>query len=117
MMLEVVDTDDPIEVGAETVYEIKVLNQGSCTGTGVQILATIPVGMAPRGASGPTPYRFEGQQMVFEPLERLSPRAEVVYRVRVLCQQPGDYRFRVQMRCNQLSSPVIEEESTRIYQD
>ena len=45
----VVDVDDPIEVGGETTYEIRVLNQGSKAATNVQLA----VGFRPR--CGPWP--------------------------------------------------------------
>ncbi|GIW79099.1 MAG: hypothetical protein KatS3mg105_0906 [Gemmatales bacterium] len=117
LMLEVVDLDDPIEIGAETVYEIRILNQGTTTTTGLQIIATVPAGMEVTGVQGPTPYRIQGQQLVFQPLAGLATRADALYRVRVLCRRPGDWRFRVQLNTEQLQIPVYEEESTRVYED
>ncbi|MGE3809354.1 MAG: hypothetical protein AB7K24_32210, partial [Gemmataceae bacterium] len=117
MMLEVVDLDDPVEVGEETTYEIRVLNQGTTGVTRVQIMATVPPGMMPRSGEGPTAYRIQGQQVIFEPLDRLAARADATYRVRVMCREPGDWRFQVQMSCDQLRQPVNEQESTRIYRD
>lgn len=117
LLLEVVDLDDPVEVGAETTYEIRVVNQGTCASQGLRIIATIPDGMTPRSAAGPAPYRIEGQQVVFEPLATLAARADALFRIRVLCRTAGDWRFKVQMKCDQLSLPVHEEESTRIYKD
>jgi uncharacterized repeat protein (TIGR01451 family) len=117
LLLEVVDLDDPVEVGGETSYEIRVVNQGTAPSTGLQIVATVPAEMAVRGATGPTPYRIQGQQVVFEPMSRLAAHADTVYRVKVLAQKPGDLRFKVQLTSEQLRAPVIEEESTRAYSD
>jgi uncharacterized repeat protein (TIGR01451 family) len=117
LLLEVVDSEDPIEVGAETIYEIRVQNQGTSASTSIQIIATVPKGMAARGASGPTPHRLEGTQVIFEPLGRLAPRADALYRVRVVGQEAGDLRFKVQLTADHLSQPVVEEESTRVYRD
>jgi uncharacterized repeat protein (TIGR01451 family) len=117
LLLEVVDLDDPVEVGGETSYEIRVVNQGTAPSTAMQIVATVPAGMAVRGASGPTPYRLQGQQVIFEPLARLAAHADTVYRVKVVAQKPGDLRFQVQMTSEQLRTPVIEQESTRVYSD
>lgn len=117
LLLEVVDLDDPVEVGSETTYEVRVLNQGSSPCLALQIIATLPEGMEPRSASGPAPYRIQGRQLVFEPLERLAPRADALFRVRVLCKKAGDWRCRVQMTSDQLRLPVFEEESTRSYKD
>ncbi|MBV9122038.1 MAG: DUF11 domain-containing protein, partial [Planctomycetes bacterium] len=117
LMLEVTDLEDPIEVGAETTYEIRVLNQGTAPSTGSQLIATVPAGMIVKSATGPTAYRIQGQQVIFEPLPKLAARADVVFRVRVQGQQPGDLRFKVQLTSDQLRLPVYEEESTRVYSD
>jgi uncharacterized repeat protein (TIGR01451 family) len=37
-----VDLDDPVEVGRETVYEIRVVNRGNAACINVQIVATVP---------------------------------------------------------------------------
>lgn len=117
LMLEVVDLDDPVEVDNETTYEIRVVNQGSSSCMGLQIVASVPAEMTPLDGAGPTTARVQGHQVVFEPLPRLTARADALYRVRVRAKQPGDVRFRVQMTCEQLQGPVLEEESTRIYED
>jgi uncharacterized repeat protein (TIGR01451 family) len=117
LMLEVVDLEDPVEVGGELNYEIRVVNQGSCPSTNIQITAAVPDGLQPSGANGPTAHRFQGGQIFFEPLPKLATRADVVYRVKVRGLQPGDYRFKVQMTCDQLRQPVYKEESSRVYKD
>jgi uncharacterized repeat protein (TIGR01451 family) len=117
LLLGVVDLDNPIEVGKETTYEIRVVNQGTADSSRVQIMATVPNGMTPRSAVGPTGNRIQGQQVLFEPLAKLAPRSDAVYRVRVLGRQPGDMRFKVQLTADHLSQPVTEEESTRVYGD
>lgn len=117
LLLEVVDLEDPIEVGAETTYEIRVVNQGTSPTTNLQIVATVPGGMTTRDATGPSPHRIQGQQVIFEKLPSLAPKADALYRVKVVGDQPGDMRFKVQMTSDQLRSPVYEEESTRVYKD
>ena len=117
LLLEVVDLEDPIEVGAETVYEIRVVNQGTSATTNLQIIATVPAGMTTRDATGPAPHRLQGQQVIFEKLPSLAAKADALYRVKVVGDKPGDMRFKVQMTSDQLRSPVYEEESTRVYKD
>ena len=117
LLLEVVDLEDPIEVGAETTYEIRVVNQGTSPTTNLQIIATVPAGMTTRDATGPAPHRLQGQQVIFEKLPSLAAKADALYRVKVVGDKPGDMRFKVQMTSDQLRSPVYEEESTRVYKD
>jgi uncharacterized repeat protein (TIGR01451 family) len=117
LMLEVVDLEDPVEVGAETTYEIRVVNQGTSPCTNLVIEATLPPEMEARSAAGPADHRFQGQQVLYEPLPKLAARADALYRVKVRGLRDGDVRFKVRMSCDQLTAPVFEEESTRIYSD
>jgi uncharacterized repeat protein (TIGR01451 family) len=117
LTLEVVDVEDPVEVGAEAVYEIRVFNQGTAFSTGLQLIATMPNGMVAKGAAGPGPFRVQGSQIIFEPVAKLAPRADLLFRVQAVGQQPGDMRFKVQLTSDQLTSPITEEESTHVYSD
>ncbi len=109
--------DEPLEVGHETVYEIRVGNQGNTADSAVQILAALPEGMSPKSADGPTPYRIQGQQVIFEPLAKLDANSQVIFHVGVLAQTPGDRRFRVQMTSTNLREPLTREERTLVYRD
>ena len=114
---EVVDTIDPIEKGGETVYEIRVVNQGSKTANNVRITAMIPAGMQAMAAEGPTRHTLDANRVQFESLARLAPKAETSYRVRVQGVRPGDLRIRVQLLTDEIQEPVTKEESTRVYAD
>jgi uncharacterized repeat protein (TIGR01451 family) len=117
LLLEVVDLDDPVEAGGDLTYEVRVVNQGSCPCTNIQITASVPDGLQARDASGPTGHRVQGSQVVFESLAKLATKADAVYRMKVRGLQPGDHRFKVQMTCDQLRQPVYKEESSRVYKD
>ena len=117
LLVELVDLADPIEVGAETTYEIRVVNQGSQAATNVVIQGTAPPGMRPLEADGPVRYEIRGQQILFEPLPRLGLRADAAYHIHVRGDRPGDLRFRVTMQCDQLEAAVNKEESTRVFAD
>lgn len=118
LLLEVVDTDDPVELGAETSYVILVRNQGTLAATNIRLTATVPTQMGVVRVVGPTDNRKDGQKIVFEPLT-LAPGTDGRYQVFVKALEPGDVRFRVEMTADQLTSglPVVEEESTTIYRD
>jgi uncharacterized repeat protein (TIGR01451 family) len=113
--LEVIDLDDPVEVGAKTMYRIDVTNQGSLPGNQVEIVATVPKEMRVLNADGPTKPTVDGQKVTFPPVDAVAPKQTLSYSVQVQAVQPGDVRFRVELRSAQLREPVIEEESTTIY--
>lgn len=117
LLLEVVDTDDPVEVGATTSYVILVRNQGTQAATNVKIEADVPNGMSIIRVTGPADHRKEGQRVTFNPLT-LEPRAEARYLVYVKPHQPGQVRFKTILTADQLTAgPVTEEESTNVYAD
>ncbi len=115
LALEVTDPDDPGPVGTDFLYEIRVLNQGSCPCTGIQIIAQMPEGMELREATAPVPYKVVGQQVQFSPLPKLATKADLIYRLKVRSSKDGDVRFRVQLTCDQLQQPVMKEEASRFY--
>lgn len=111
------DTADPIELGADTMYEIKVVNRGTRTATGVQIAASFPQALKPIQGGGPSDVRIEGQIVLFSPLQRLAPGAEAVFRVKAKAIAQGDNVIRVQISSDDKTTPVTKEESTRVYSD
>jgi uncharacterized repeat protein (TIGR01451 family) len=115
--VEVQNRESLVEAGSETTYQIRVVNQGTGIGTGVQIQTLLDEGMVPRSADGPTPFNVVGKQVMFEPLARLDPGHEALYRVRVICGRVGDWRFKVQLSSDQLRLPVCKEEIMRVYND
>jgi uncharacterized repeat protein (TIGR01451 family) len=117
LLLEMVDTEDPIEVGGDTAYEVRVTNTGTKTETDIRLIATVPDKMEFKDAKGPVRYRTEGKTIVFEPLEKLAPRADAILRINVKAMEPGTVRFKIQMTSTNLQEPVIKMEATRIYSD
>lgn len=114
---QVADTVDPVELGRETAYEIRVINQGTKAAENIQLAAVLPEGMRLIGAEGPTAHSASGDEVLFEKLPRLAPKAEVTYRLRVQAAAPGDHRVRVQLLSDDMQLPVTKEESTRIFTD
>lgn len=117
VLLSVKETDEVIEVGSETTYEIRVTNSGTKAATNVRIAAILPAGMAALNGEGPTRAAGDASQINFEPLARLNPREEVIYKVQVQGKQPGDHIIRVQLASDEWPTPVTREESTRVYLD
>jgi uncharacterized repeat protein (TIGR01451 family) len=117
ILFEVADVADPVEVGGETTYEIRVVNQGSKAAANVQLVAFLPPEMKPLAAEGPTRYEVNGSQIRFQELPKLAPKADTTYRVRVQCNGVGDMRVRVQLTTDDVRAPITKEESTRVYSD
>ena len=117
LLIELADVDDPVEVGTETCYEIRVVNTGTKMETNLQVSCTIPDQMEfinAKCASGAR-HTLQGRELTFEPVAKLAPKADVIYRVLVKGKATGDLRFRTRVSADGLSQPVLREESTRVY--
>jgi uncharacterized repeat protein (TIGR01451 family) len=116
ILLEVVDIEDPIEVGGQETYVITVTNQGSADDTNIVIKATLPPEQEFVSAEGAVAYDMVGKTITFAPLPRLAPKAKTTYRVVSKATSTGDVRFAVSLTSDELSSPVQETESTHQYE-
>jgi len=117
IMFEVKDLEDPIEVGGETGYEIRVVNQGTKAATNVRVSVNLPPGMQLVSAEGETQHAEQRGSIVFEPLGQLAPKADTVYRIRAQGTTAGDQRVTVQVNTEDLAQPIRREESTLVYGD
>ncbi|HEY1785790.1 MAG TPA: hypothetical protein VGG30_09590, partial [Pirellulales bacterium] len=117
ILFEVVDVNDPIEVGGETTYEVRVVNQGSKASSNVRLVILLPAELQAIHAEGPTGHAIDGQRVLFEPISQLAPKADTTYSVRVKASAVGDLRLRVQVMTDEMRSPVTKEESTHVYAD
>ncbi|MBK7406508.1 MAG: DUF11 domain-containing protein [Phycisphaerales bacterium] len=115
ILLEVVDTTDPIPVGEDVTYVITVTNQGSATGTGIRIVCELPAEETFTSAGGATSGSLSGRTVTFAPLAALPPKARAEFRITVKANAAGDVRFKTSMTSDQFKNPVEETESTNLY--
>jgi uncharacterized repeat protein (TIGR01451 family) len=114
---EVADSEDPIEVGGLTEYVVRVRNQGTKSASGVRLTATLLGELEPVEAKGPAAHRIENLTVGFEPLAKLAPAEEAVFRIRVRGHREGDQRVQVQLTSDDHPAPITKEEITRVYAD
>jgi hypothetical protein len=117
LFFEVTDSEDPIEVGGMTEYIVRIGNQGTKAAGGVRLTATLLGDLEPVDAKGPAAHRIENLAVVFEPLAKLAPSEEAVFRVRVRGRREGDQRMQVQLVSDDHPAPITKEEITRVYAD
>ena len=114
---EVTDSEDPIEVSGMTEYLIRVGNQGTKPASGVRVVATLLGDLEPLEAKGPTAHSIENLTVLFEPLAKLAPAEEALFRIRVRGRREGDQRVQVQLTSDDQPAPITKEEITRVYAD
>lgn len=119
LVMELANPINPVEVGVETCYEIRVTNAGSKAESNLRLICTLPDKMEFRSGEGPDNCRchVEGREIVFDALPKLAPRADAMYRISVRSLVPGDYRFRASLQAEGLAAPLRREESTKVYSD
>jgi uncharacterized repeat protein (TIGR01451 family) len=117
LVVEVLDLDDPIEVGAETAYEVRVRNEGTKAATNVSISCQVPNGVAALSARGPTAHQGEASMLTFAPIDELEPGKTALYRVVVRGTDAGKHRFRVRLTSDSIDEPLVHEELTHYYAD
>lgn len=118
ILLEVVDLEDPIEVGADATYVITVTNQGSAPGTNIGIAIGLPANttyVTSSGATSALAGAGVGGKLIMAPLASLAPKQQVSWRVVIKGNSVADARFSVSMTSDQLTSPVDETEATNFY--
>lgn len=117
LTMELVDIDDPVETGVETMYEIRVKNEGSKPAAGVSIACELPAGMQLITAKAPVDAIVEGRQILFKSLEQVAPGGQATFKIHVKGVEEGSHRMRVRMTGGGLTEPVVREEVTKVYSD
>ena len=114
--LEVIDLEDPVEVGSNTTYSIVVTNEGSAADSNVRITAILDDKLQYVSSAGVTAGSIMGKTITFAPLRSLDSKGKATWRIVVRGALPGDVRLKVTMNTDQLALPVEETEATHIYQ-
>jgi uncharacterized repeat protein (TIGR01451 family) len=117
LLFTVADASDPIEIASDTTYVIRLSNNGTKPDTNVRVVVQMPPGMQPLAGDGPTAAAIQGHSVVFEPLARLAPKSETVFKVTAKGLADGLQLIKVQVASDELEKPVAKEEGTRVYSD
>jgi uncharacterized repeat protein (TIGR01451 family) len=110
-----VNKDNPVEMGKETCYEIRLVNQGTTPCSNIRISTSMSEGLTPISvvsSTGEVGHKINGQIVTLDPIGKLAIQGEMIIRIKAKGTQAGDQRCRVQIVCDQLKQPVIKEEST-----
>jgi len=116
--IEVGDLLDPVRLGKELTYEVRISNDETTPDRQVVLVATVPPGMmpVPIGTSGPRQVRFtiKDQTVRFDPLPQIDPGEKLSYRIRVGTRRPGTFHFRIELTSQNQPQPTVAEESTEV---
>jgi uncharacterized repeat protein (TIGR01451 family) len=111
------DLADPIEIGSETSYEIRLSNRGAKDATNVAISVAFPPELKPLDGEGAAKATVSGDRVEFAPIGRITPGQEVIFKLRAEGLRAGDHRIAVSLTSDDQQEPLTREESTRVYSD
>ena len=112
--IDVIDTKDPVRVGEQTTYKVRVLNQGSSQNAPVNLKGVLPQGFEFVSSNGPSQVTAQGQTLSFGQTT-LNPGQETVWDVVVRATAPGEDVFTVTLTSPDLAVPVNTSEPTNRY--
>ena len=114
LQLEVIDTQDPVRLGDETVYIITVLNEGSQREDNVALSGELPDTLEFVGGTGNGDVTGQGQTVNFAPVS-IEPGAEAKWEVTVNAVRDGQGQFALRLSAPSLERDAVEDEPTRAF--
>jgi uncharacterized repeat protein (TIGR01451 family) len=113
LLLEKADDPDPIQVGENTTYTVRVTNQGTADDTNVKVSVQFPAEIDPVSASNGGVVN--GKTVTFPTFPRLAPKQAFEYTVTAKGARAGDARVTFVRTSDGIPAPTSAEESTRVY--
>jgi hypothetical protein len=111
-------SNEPIEEGGETVFQVRVTNVGGAVATNVRTTIQLSPGLEPgTHAQAPTAYRINANNFVIAPIPRMQPGETKNIFVGVRGVVAGPQSVRAQVVSDQLRTPVSREQRTEVYRD
>jgi uncharacterized repeat protein (TIGR01451 family) len=115
ILLELVDSPDPIAIGETTTYTITVTNQGTAPDSDIVVACAFEDAVQFVSADGVTQGVHEGKTVTFASLPSLAPKQSVKWKVVVKGVSEADTRFTVTLNTKETGRPIITNEATRVY--
>lgn len=109
------DTEDPVEVGKQTIYVVETRNEGTSSCTNVIMTDYIDDEMEFVSASGPTGFKIEGNKVSFEPVPILQPGEKLTFKYVVKAVKEGSSKNKAVLKYDQFTKEIIDEEGTSVY--
>ena len=109
------DTEDPVEVGGQTIYVIETRNEGTSACTQVVLVNIIDEEMELISATGPVPHKVKGNTVIFDPVPILQPAERLTYKIVCRAIKEGSAKNTAKLRYLEFNKEILDEEGTSIY--
>ncbi len=115
LVMEIQDLEDPVEVGKETAYEIRISNTGSKAAEKVGLTFELPSGLELIKVQSATEHLSKNGLILFNDLAELAPGKTALYRIHVRGKAEGNQRVRARLTSDSIDQELISEEITKFY--
>lgn len=113
--MDVLDLEDPIELGRNVTYIITASNDGSAPDHNLRLVCQLEDKLQYVSSSGATQASAMGQTINFVQLRTLEPNAKATWRIVAKAVRPGDIRFKAVLTSDELTRPIDATEATYLY--
>ncbi len=113
LLLEEGDNPDPIQVGEQTTYYVRVTNQGTAADADIRVVVKFPREVTP--VSADNGGQIDGQTVTFPPYPNLDAKKGFEYHIVAKGAAAGDARVVFTRTSRDIPAPTAGEESTRVY--
>jgi uncharacterized repeat protein (TIGR01451 family) len=113
LLLETLDNPDPIQVGENTTYTVRVTNQGTADDTNIKMVVEFTAEIDPVSASNGGV--INGKTVTFPPFPRLHAKEMFEYTIVGKGVRVGDARTKFTRTSDGIPAPTLSEESTRVF--
>jgi uncharacterized repeat protein (TIGR01451 family) len=114
ILLEKAANPDPVAVGSNTTYTVRVTNQGSAEDENVAISVLVDSELVPISSDDPG-ATISGQRVTFPVMATLAAKQVVSHHIQARGVTTGDAHTKFIVGSQMLTSPITAEESTTVY--
>lgn len=114
LQIYVVDRKDPIKVGDETSYELKVTNEGTAKDEKISLKGMLPSSLTFVDSDGDSKITADGQNLKFGSIDKLEPGETVSWHIEVKGAKAGRGVFKVDLDSTNRKG-IRSSEPTTVY--
>ncbi|MFP4642580.1 MAG: DUF7507 domain-containing protein [Chloroflexota bacterium] len=114
--MSLIDSSDPVMIGEEYTYTIKVLNQSETNDLhNMKIVGLIPDETSYVSADGDTTFTVEGKEVRFDSVAEMTPGETVEFTITVEATAAASAVFNATMTWDEFGEPIVGQEGTTIF--
>jgi uncharacterized repeat protein (TIGR01451 family) len=114
VLTELMEDVDPVRVGKNVVYTVRITNQSPMTAITGDVLLRLTDELRPLEVTRRTGAVIEGQNIIVKGVQ-IKPKATYAFKVTAEAVKSGMAWSRLEFRADFLQRPSVKEESTNVY--